>query len=452
MSAFRRWFRNSRFYHLYNFKDDLARGRLMLLFSTGFGNLAAVLTTGLFYTGFLIDNGINLTNIGIITFLPSLASLFTLLAPSILERFPKRKWILAAGKFLYYAVYILGGTLVPILVHDYTTKVILFAVTVLLGHSFNAIVTSGYTSWHINLMPESVRAEHFGINSIVGNVSAQGFGFLFALVVDAMPPEVAANTIVLLRYAGFAAGVVDVFILTRPVEFAYEKLAERPKLRDIFVLPLKNRKFSMCILVIVTWTFVANLPNSVINYRLLEQLHISYSTIQFINVLFPLVLAICLGPCRRLLNRFGWLEVFAVGGVIECISFIAYGFVAPENVKWLFPVVRITQHFISAGLTNIPFSNMQYMNLPAEGRTNYMSFYILSANIAASLGMMIGTWFVALFPDLSFPLLGISIGNIQLLQIAEGVGMGIVSVGTYLLRSRILPGDGSYEGRPARRK
>ncbi len=451
MSAFKRWFRSTRFYQLYNFKDDLARGRLMLLFSTGFGNLAAVLTTGLFYTGFLIDNGINLTNIGIITFLPSLASLFTLLAPSILERFPKRKWILAAGKLLYYTIYILGGTLVPMLVHDYTTKVILFAVTVLLGHSFNAIVTSGYTAWHINLMPESVRAEHFGVNSLVANVSAQGFGFLFALLVDAMPAEAASGTIVLLRYAGLAAGVLDVIALVLPVEFPYEKLAVRPRLTDIFTMPLKNRKFALCILVIVIWTFAANLPNSVINYRLLEQLHISYSTIQFINVLFPVILAVTLGICRRLLNRFGWLEVFAVGGVLMGISFVVYGFVTPENVKWLFPTVRIFQHFTSC-LTSIPLSNLQYMNLPAEGRTNYMSFYILAANAAAFLGMMMGTWFVALFPDFAIPVFGLTVGNIQLLQILEGFGLGFIAAGAYFLRGRILPGDGSYEGMPARRK
>ena len=451
MSAFKRWIKNSRLAALYNFHDSQAMGRLMLLFSTAAGNLAAVLTAGLFYTGFLINNGINLTNIGIITFLPSLASLFALLAPSILERFPKRKWILAAGKFCYYTVYILGGTLVPLLVHNYAVKVVLFAVTVFLGHSFNAIVTSGYTAWHINFLPEHIRAEHFGINSLVANVSAQGFGFLFALLVDSMPADTAANAIVVLRYAGYAAGLLDVFILTRPVEYPYEESGARPKLRDIFRLPLQNKKFSLCILIIVTWTFFANLPSSVLNYRLLEQLHVSYSTIQFINVLFPFFLAVFLGPCRRLLNRFGWLEVFAVGGVVEGFTFIAYGFVSGQNVSWLFPAVRLSQHLLTALATSIPFSNMQYMNLPPENRTNYMSFYILSANIAAFLGMMFGTWFVALFPDLSLNCFGVEIGNIQLLQIAEGFGLGLAAVSAWALRRKILPGDGSYEGTGSRR-
>lgn len=425
---------------LYNFRESKAKGRATIILSAALSNLAAVLTGGLFFTGFLINNGIDLTNIGILSFVPYIASLFAVVSPLLLERFPRRKWLLAAGRFLYYTFYSLGVTLVPALIHGTGARIACMIAMLLIGNILNVITTSGYNAWQINFLPEEIRAEHFGVFNLVTNIAMQGFGLVFAFVVDAFAgTKNAANIIVWLRYLAYAVALADVIVLTLPDEYPYEKSANQPRLKDIFIKPLKNRGFAACMLIIAGYTFFSTLPNAVLNYYLLQDLGMKYSYIEFVNMLYPVALLIFLEPCRRLLQRYGWLRVFGVGAVINGITFLPYALVVKGNCLILYPAIRIVQHIISALFIATPYADLQYMNLPKEDRTNYLSFYILILNAFTLLGLMCGTWFVSLEPNLSFTVLGVPVGNIQVLIATEGVGFILVGCLVNHFRTRIHP-------------
>jgi len=432
--------RKSRMFFLYNPRDTYSLGRLIMISVTATTNLASVLTTGLFYTGFLINNGINLTSIGILTFVPPLTSCFTLLAPLILERFRKRKWLLVGMRFMYYTMYILGGTLIPMFVHNPTMKVVWFVVVVFIGHSFNAISTNGFTAWHVNFIPDSVRAEHIGINTLVANISAQGFGLLFALIADTFAGTAGESTLfVVLRFIAYAVGIFDCLLMLIPKEFPYDSTGEKPRIRDIFVKSLSNKKFAGCILLLCIWTFAYNLPASVLNYRLLEDLKLSYSYMQVINILYPIFVFAFLIPCQRNIKKIGWLETMLCGVCMDIVSFFAYALVVPGNAKWLFPAVRLTQHLSTSLFSGIPVNNLVYFNLPNEDRTHYISFYILANNAAAFLGLMCGTWFVSIAPNFSFNLFGIPVGNIQFLLMLQSLALLALACTLIATRKKLRP-------------
>ena len=84
--------KDSRLHFLFNLKDEKAKGRCVMLTSSLLTSLVSILTGGLFYTSFLIANGIDLVKVGIISFVPFIANLFSVFSPSILERFEKRRW------------------------------------------------------------------------------------------------------------------------------------------------------------------------------------------------------------------------------------------------------------------------------------------------------------------------------------------------------------------------
>ena len=83
---------------IYSPKTDEGKGRLISLTSAMVAALYNVFITGIFYTGFLSMYGISITGVGIITFIPYIATCFSLFSPSILGRFRKRKWLLLAAK------------------------------------------------------------------------------------------------------------------------------------------------------------------------------------------------------------------------------------------------------------------------------------------------------------------------------------------------------------------
>ena len=75
-------FKSTRFFTLFNFHDEQAKGRSCMLLSSVIASVISWLTTGLFYTSFLMANGIDIVKIGIITFVPFIANCFSIFSPS----------------------------------------------------------------------------------------------------------------------------------------------------------------------------------------------------------------------------------------------------------------------------------------------------------------------------------------------------------------------------------
>ena len=86
--------------YLYNPKDEGGRGRFTMLMSGIMSGLIGQLSGGLFNTSFLLQYGLDKSKIGILTFVPYFACLLQIFSPWILERFPKRKWLLFAVRML----------------------------------------------------------------------------------------------------------------------------------------------------------------------------------------------------------------------------------------------------------------------------------------------------------------------------------------------------------------
>ena len=120
---------------IYSVKNEEGKGRLITLTSGMVAALYNVFITGIFYTGFLSMYGISITGVGIVTFIPYIATCFSVFSPSILGRFQKRKGILLAAKIYFYAMYILATTLMPQFVTDPDDRLIWFIVILFLAYS-----------------------------------------------------------------------------------------------------------------------------------------------------------------------------------------------------------------------------------------------------------------------------------------------------------------------------
>ena len=71
---------------MFGFKEERARGRTCMMISAIFEHMIANLSTGVFYTSFLMINGIDIVNIGIITFVPYIANCFSIFSPTCSQR------------------------------------------------------------------------------------------------------------------------------------------------------------------------------------------------------------------------------------------------------------------------------------------------------------------------------------------------------------------------------
>ena len=406
---------------LYNFREEKSRGRALVLSHGVLDSIAANLTTGIFYTSFLTMYGINIVDAGILTFVPYIAQIVSLLSPYILERLPRRKWFLALTRGLYHLLFILGVTVMPNFVHDPGNRLTAFVILVLAANMINALGGQGYSVWHAKFLPDEMRSTYFTYNSMIINLGGSLIAITSALIADSLTGSPYADTIVIvLRYIGYAFALADLIVLLIPREYPYPKTGQLPKLSNVFTLPLRHKKFIKTLLVCFLYTFVANIPSGVLNYHLLNTVKISYSYTYAINFVYTFFLFGFLPFWRKKLDNNGWIRVFNWGNLLDIPALIAYAFVNAANYLWLLTSLRLYQHFFGVG-RNTAYSNFIYLNLPAEDQTNYFTFNALGVNISAFLGMSLGTWFVAVMGNHSLSLFGYELTAVPLLLLGQAV-------------------------------
>ncbi len=430
---------------LFRTSDEGGRGRLCMVTSGVLTSIISWISTGLFYTGFMSAYGIDIVGVGIIAFIPAIANCFSVFSPSILERFRRRKAILAAARMAYYTLNLLGVTVMPTIVTDPSARMNCFIGIVFAANIINALFSGGYSVWHLNFLPVEVRAEYFSLSTTVTAFMGLGASLLASIAADALAgSENQLKVIILLRIGAYVLGVIDTIVLSLPKEYPYRHSGDRPKLTDIIVKPIKHPRFALTMLIVASYTFTSNITPSPLNYYLLNTVGVEYTLISAVNFCYPFILILTLPLWKKVLRRLGWLRTFALGEALHIPTTLLYSCIGAGNYFWILPAVRLTQHVIGVA-RNVAYQNMLYINMPKSDQTNYVSFHTLAVNISAFLGTSLGTWLIAAFPDLDIRLFGISFCNVQALMWIEALGQLITPLLLMVLIRKLTPPEGDGE-------
>ena len=428
---------------LFNLSSDEAKGRTCMISSSVLGGIAAGITGGVFYSGFLLGYGIDIVKIGILTFVPYIASIFSLLSPVVLERFQHRRTVLAIGRVIYYTINILGLTLLPRMVESPDGRTLGFALIVFLSAAVNNIFAPGYTVWHLNFLPDKIRADYFNISSCISTLLVGCVTLITSALADSLagsPNQL--DIIVLLRYIAYGVALLDVLVLCLPKEYPYpHSEGVRLKFTDTFRLPFKHKKFLLTmVLVMAGYTFAANISTPVINVHLLENVGVSYTLINGINFIYFLFFIMLGKACKKSITNNSWFKTFAIWLLINAVTFIPYAFVDAGNKTWAFILVRLAQH-VAGIFVGMTYANFPYINTPKEDRTTYLAFYTIVVNAAALLSMLFGTWFVSAMGESTLTLFGKPLGSVPLLMLMTFVLEAALSVTILILLPKLNPDD-----------
>ena len=411
---------------IYNLHDDDAKGRLISLGSalaTAFYN---VFITGIFYTGFLSMYGISITGVGIVTFIPFIASMFSVFSSSILERFKKRKWIVLGAKIYFYAMYIVATTLMPQFVHNPDARLVWFVVILFLAYSVYALFSPGLTGWFYRFYPKDNerRTRYIVLNQVFASIMSSCVLLLSGILTDAVSGSGMQNQLILiLRYLAFGLVLVDVFMQSRAKEYPYPQ-APKLKLTQVFTLPFHYRKFLYCMLLMFSWNFISNLNNGIWNFHLLNHLGFNYTLLNTLSVMYTFILLFTQKWWKRMLRRFSWIKTFGLSVLIFLPTEFIMFFVQPGMVG-LYLFGGIIQQFVSVGL-NFSYSNILYMNLPEENSTAHIAFHTIGCNLFAFFGMITGTFVSSLTGDVPFMFLDLPTYAVQFTTLMRAAAMLIM--------------------------
>lgn len=442
ITALKNKWQTSTLRYVYNAKDDRGRGRLCMLISGIMAGIVGQLSTGFFYTGFLLGHGIDIVDIAIITFIPYITCFLNIFSPWILEHFKKRKFILASGKLLYYTVNIVGITLLPELVENPEARLAGFIAIVILSNSINALFSSGYSAWQANFLPDNVRMDYFTSSGCINSMLSYIIVLAVSVITDRLqdsPEQLVMITV--LRWIAFGLAIIDCLIQLIPKEYPYLKKA-KSKLSNIFVLPFRQKRFLLTILICASYTFATNLPNATLNAYVLEILDgtgMQYTLPNAINALYFLFFIIFSRMWKKFVAKHYWFRAFAFAMLMQSVTYYIQVFVT-ANTIWLYVVVRLMQHVFGVVMNSI-VASLPYVNLPDEDRTNYMSFHTIVSNMAVFFSMMLGTMFTSLMDDGTklVYILGYPLTSTQILIFACAVAQCIVGAMTLSLAKRVTP-------------
>ena len=404
----------TKFCQVYNFRDPEAKGRVCVLIYTLVEYFLVYITSGIFYTQFLQSYKVDITGVGILNFIPFLASMFVLFTPGILNHFSKRRWLLAGCKLMYYILNVFVLTLLPALIGDYNTLLGCMIATSFLASLFNIIATAGYAAWHIRFQPEEIRAYHMTVSQFLSAVISGMLMLSAGWLCDHLDDWF----VLALRYFAFGLGMINVIFLLLPKEVEYPVI-RTPKFADIISIPLKHKKFMRTMLVVFLWQFSLYCYSSQLNYYLLDTIGMSQTFYNIIIFLYGPFFMLFMNFWRKQIEKTSWFRVFGISLLVVAPLQILYGFVQPGSfeltlgsVAMTIPLyaplvlaVRLPQHFAGTG-HNVAFANFQYINMPLTNRDCFTSFYQIIFNLGSMSGMLFGIIFTELTKDFSFTAFG----------------------------------------------
>lgn len=442
MAVFRRISNNIRYsdlFTVFNWKEDRGKGRCCMLFSTTLSTIITDITSGTLYTAFLTINGFSIVDVGVISLLPLIAACFALFSPAILERFPRRRWILAIGRIAYYVINILGLTLLPYIAHDPQHKLIGFGVLVFLGSVINNLFASGYSVWHLNFIPNDVRAKYLSSRQTITALCSYTVLLISGAAADALHGQPGEGAVlIILRLVAFLLAMGDVVILSLPKEYPYPSSGRKVRMTDVFRLPAGNRKFMLTMGIICFWTFLSHLPAASWSYYLLNTAQTGVTLINVMNFLYAFFLLAFTPMWQRILRKRDWFGTFVLAAFLHTPTVFACAFITVDNRVWLYVVIRIIQHLVGVGL-NLAYANFAFINTPSENQTCYLSFHLLSTNLIAFLGQLCGTLIVQWMGDATLPFFGVHMSAPQVLMLMQGGLMLLCTIWILYLLPQITP-------------
>ena len=393
--------RDGAFVNTFSPKTEFGKGRLCMLVVAIFSSLSGQVSGGLFLTGYLAAYGLNIAQIAILNFIPSITLFFSIFSPYILKKYKHPKIILACGRIGYYTFNILSITLLPLVIKDMTLLMVSFIVSRFIAGIINAIFNPGYTAWHSNYLTDDVRANYFlwtqGINAFIAGI----FSLSMALCLDSLQGEAQLHFMIIMRFVSYALAIGDVIVISIPKEIEYKSKTEKKlltNLKDIFTIPVQNKAFLLTVVILCLYNFMMGITTGTLDYHLLQHVHASYTYQKAIDASYFLFFILFGTIWKKFIAKFTWFRAFAIVLFIRGITYITFGFVTEFNYPVLMTIVRLSQHVLGV-VTNCIVASLPYVNLPDNDRGAYLVFHSLLATGAALLGNITETAFVKLFPE-----------------------------------------------------
>ncbi|WP_195975178.1 MFS transporter [Hydrogeniiclostridium mannosilyticum] len=401
--------------HIYG-QETAPRSRRNIMLSSLVYNVVFNIINGTYLTGFCLAMGADANYVNIIVVIMSICNMFQLVSPLIFERLKQRKRLIILLRAAAHAINLLVIPLIAM--SGLAVETLLPVIGVLFGAAqlINALIAPGLQVWHIGCIPEEKRLGYFSLFSVLNCIITYGSLFLAGIFADILVRSLGDHyALPTLRLVFLMLAALDILFLTRIHEYPNPPGA-KPSLRQMLRCIPACPAYMKIIGIAALWNFVANVPSQYYTTYLLDNLNLSYTFINSVN-LFNIVAVILLTPLwKKLIQRKGLRGTLFLALLFYAPHALGLSLVGTETV-FLYPLSSLYGIVFSVGFT-LCFTLVPYIDLPHENRTVYMALYNTCCALAALLGVLAGRLIYTLFGSMApIILFGAEIAPARLLVI-----------------------------------
>ena len=425
--------------------DGRARGRRGLLAGTLCSNFFSHLISGTYFTSLMLAMDADDVYIGYISMLITTCGFFQMFAPLFLEKLQRRKTLLLVMRGVQNFLNIVVVGIIPLMPWPKETILTVFMITVFLVYVLNALGSPGYSGWHIQSLPYEKRVNYWTIQNMSTSLLGVSIAYIAGVFLDffennaisfgGMTPTITA--LILMRIVAVVTAALEIFFYSWIGEYPYEKEQNAKDNSGFRMLwkPIMNKGYMQTVSVQFLWTFITAIIGPYFSVYVIDEVKMSYSFIALGGVISTPIILIVTPIWGKLLQRKNWIRLMGFGMAGYSLAYF-FNMLITSSTQMLYPIAIIICYIFSPCIT-IAMGQLNYLKLPQQNITTYLSLFSILNQGVSLLGTFLGTQFIALTENMVIEIFGFRMINKQYINMIQMCGILLLVLYVFHLDRRI---------------
>lgn len=354
-------------------------------------------TSGSVLVGYLLALGATPTHIAFVGSVPFLAQIMSPLGAWAAEALGRRRALVAALAAVGRATWIVAAFLPQLAVPD-AFRPTLLVLLVFVAGAFQATVSTVWTAWMGDVVPDDRRGRYFGartgILGVVGTLANLGAG----LFLDRVGAPLSFQLVLGVAIASSLASVVLYF-------FHYDPPTERHdlSLRQVLAQPYAAENFRRFLRFAIYWQFVVMLGAPFVLPYFLEELNMTFTQVAYWSSIAAVVSLATTILWGRAADRVGNKPILKLGtflaGALLPLNWILAGLTGNLAFIWISAVFDA----VAWGAITPAVFNLALGSAPRSGRVSFIAMYSVAQGVAGFVGGAVSGPLIELLHGLPAP-------------------------------------------------
>ena len=350
------------------------------------GTVFALFTGATYLTG--LFNKVNAPEIliGYLPIIGSIAGVVTIFAGYTMQRIRSRKkFILICNTILKTLIVLIAW--IPLIFPNQNAAYIMI-IMALVAYALNNFMAIAINSWFVDLIDSKIRGQYMSVRNMVALIANLIVPVIVSAFIDTSSDQYLAIVVVF----------TIAWIIMWAESYSFYKIGEPPmspatkkiKLKDVFIVPIKNKEFMKFMVPIAAFYFIWYIAMSYGTLYQLNYLGLSYTFISLASVLNVILQFIWYPIIGKLVDRYNTDLLLMACFMLYFIDSLIWGFTNLSS-KYLMIILVNVIASMTAPFFSLTLFKKKYDIIPQTERSLYDGFYTAIIASIIALAPIIGS-------------------------------------------------------------